>query len=615
MNRPFPKTESDPLSLATRREFLTRTALGLGALGLTPLAIAVADDALPSLTCIPLAGVKMSGPLGQRHAANIPYLLWRYRDLDRLLFPFEHRDQWQRARDWDGEYIGKWLEAAVLTAEATRDAALLAAVDEAAKRLRATQEPDGYLGTELPDNRLKPAWPLWMHWLAMKALREHGQRRGDRASLDAAIRAADWLVREFHPITDAKSPYLGGNGQLSSLDELAEMHAITGDRKYLDFALTALAHYPPILQMRKDGLVSPLHAYSLMTCLSGAVRIYQALGARDELRFLEKVWDDIVANHLFPTASVSTEELFKAPPRDVPNGKLQETCATVEWLNFTHRLYLATGEIRYAHMIERTVRNALLGAQSTDGLKWNYFTPLHSIKAWFGGPTDCCYFSGPRGIARLPELLCHLDADGVRVDLFEPGEVRFSFKGAPVTLVQETRYPAEGAVRVRVSVEKPLAFALKLRVPEHVANVSLRINDAAPPPAEAGRHAVVSREWQTGDTVDLTFEPQAWLAELSDGTAAIVRGAEVLAFDVRDNHVDPGTVRLAGAPELKPAPPSEDRDHRPRYRCQLEIAGKPAEALLTPFAVAGNATPGYTEGYASFRAAFARSPQASQPSR
>ena len=110
-------------------------------------------------------------------------------------------------------------------------------------------------------------------------------------------------------------------------------------------------------------------------------------------------------------------------------------------------------------------------------------------------------------------------------------------------------------------------------------------------------------------------QPQPWLADLRDGTAAIVRGAEVLAFDVRDNHLDPGTVRLTGAPELKPAPPSEDRDHRPRYRCPLEIGGKPAEALLTPFAVAGNSTPGYTEGYASFRTAFARSPQAPQPSR
>ncbi len=568
-------------------------------------AVQAADVMRGAVTAVPVAEVKLNGPLGERYAANTGYLQWRYRDLDRLLFPFEHRDQWQRVKDWDGEYIGKWLDAAVLTADGTQDAQMLAAVDQVAMRLRATQEPDGYLGTEMPETRLKPGWPVWMHWLAMKGLREHGQRRGDPASIQAFVRGADWVLRQYGPITDAKSVFYRGNGHLSVLDELVEAYAITGNRKYLEFGAAAVAHYPPFIKMRTEGRVAPMHSYSLMTFLGATVRLHQARGEREELRWLERVWEDIAAHHLFPTASVSTAEHFKEPPRDVLKGELQETCATVEWLIFTHRLYLATGDIRYAHMLERTVRNALLGAQSTDGMAWNYFTPLRQAKAWFAGPTDCCYFSGPRGIARLPGLIYHRDADGIRVDIFESSTAHFNVEGEAVKIAQKTDYSAGSSVELRFDMANPLSFALKLRIPEHVANARVRVTGETAISVDAGRYAELRRRWKPGDVIRVEFEPQAWLAELADGNVAISRGAEVLSLDLRDNPgVDLEAVRIPGLPVLERADPSNDRDHRVRYRCQLEIAGKPVALLLTPFAVAGNPTPGTTTGSARYRTAF-----------
>ena len=573
---------------------------------LAPLApLHAVESALAPVASPSVADVKLSGVLGQRHQATIAYLLWRYQDADRLLFPFEHRDQWQRVRDWDGEFAGKWLDAATIMADATRDKALLAAVDDVAQRLRATQDADGYLGTEMPENRLKPGWPLWMHWLAVKGLREHGQRRGNGESLKAAVRGVDWVLKQYGPIADDISPFYRGNGHLSFLDELVAAHAITGDRKYLDFGAAAVAHYSLFKTMREDGVVAPTHAYNLMTFLGGAVQLYQARGEHEELRWVERVWENIATQRLFPTASVTTDESFKDPPRDLPRGHLQETCATVEWLLFTHRLYLATGDIRYAHMLERTTRNALLGAQSTDGMKWNYFTPLREIKDWFGGPTDCCYFSGPRGIARLPELLYHLDAGGIRVDFFESSEARLQVKDVPVTLTQTTRYPDEGMVRITLALEQPHSFTLKVRIPEHVANARVSVGTEPAIVVEAGRYAKLQRKWRMGDVVSVSFEPEPWLATLADGSAAIVRGAEVLAIDTRDNAVNLESVRIPpGVPSLERAVPSSDRDHRARYRCELEIGGKLSAVLMTPFSVAGNPTPGYTVGAARYRTAF-----------
>src|SRR5262245_30349804 len=97
----------------TRRNFL-KAAAGLTSSAVCHLAFseAVARPAAGStgmprsktiqvLSDVPLGSISMSGALGQRYQRNIDYLLWRFKDMDRMLFSFEHRDQWQRTADWD----------------------------------------------------------------------------------------------------------------------------------------------------------------------------------------------------------------------------------------------------------------------------------------------------------------------------------------------------------------------------------------------------------------------------------------------------------------------------------------------------------------------------------
>lgn len=564
---------------------------------------------------LPLAPacLTLTGGLGQRYAGHLAYLQWRGRDLDRLLFPFEHRDEWQRVRDWDGEYLGKWLDAAVRTADLTGDPTLLRQTTEAATRLRATQEADGYLGTELPAHRFRPDWPLWMHWLAMKGLREYGQRRHDDACVQAAIRGGDWFVSQFHPLTDSHSALFAcRHGVLAILDELAELHAITGAAPLLDLAAAAIAHYPPFQAMRASGKAPPMHAYSLLTYLGGAALVAHARGDGATLAWLTATWDELATQHLYPTGSVSTNEHLAQPPSDLPNGHLQETCATVEWLIFTQRLYGITGEPRYAHMIERTVRNALLAAQSCDGKKWTYFTPLRTHKEWLIGPTDCCFFSGPRGLARLPDLLYHRDAEGLRVDLFESSTVTVRLHEQAVTLVQESAYPAVGRVTLCVQPAQPLRFTLKLRLPEHTTNAQVQVNgQPVALSAAAGAYLVLDRTWQPRDTVLLTFDPCVWQARLHDQSALVLRGIEVLSFDRRDNETDYDQVRLPTDPLVAPAPSSSDG--RPRYRVTADVAGQAVPLLFTPYADAGNATVGVMAGHATFRTAFPPSPPPDPP--
>jgi len=552
---------------------------------------------------LPLGSVTIEGMLGRRYRLNIDYLLWRYKDADRLLFPFEHRDKWQRIRDWDGEYAGKWLDAAVLTVSATRHPELQKAVDQFARRLQMTQEEDGYLGTELPENRLKASWPGWMNWLVIKALREYSHYSGEKTSLDAAIRGANWVITQFNPIIDENNPFFRGNGVLAVLDELAELFSITGNSIYCEFAQKAIALYPKMKNMRDSGKVDIGHSYSNTTYLGGAVCVSQVCGDHEMIGWLSKVWDDIAYNHTFPTGSNSTNENLKEPPSDVVNGKLQETCTTVEWIIFTHRLYLATGDVRFANMLELTVRNALLGAQSCDGKKWTYFLPMRSSKAWMEGPTDCCFFSGPRGIARLPEMIYHTDPEGIRIDMFESGTANFTVNEVSVVLHQETTYPEEGNVHVRIEPAHSVNFNLKLRIPEHTDGVIVKINGKLESvKTSPGEYVLLNHTWGKGDTVDLVFDPIVSLVKISDGTATIQRGVQVLSLDGRDNTIDLEKVRILEPVVLEKFEKSSDG--RARYLSVFDIEGKAAPLILTPFSEAGNASAGILSKDAHYRTAF-----------
>jgi DUF1680 family protein len=562
---------------------------------------------------LPAGAVELQGILGERFSRNVDYLLWRYRDADILLEPFENRAGWARRYDWDGEYITKWLDAAVLTAAATGDPELRAACDDVAIRLRATQEPDGYLGNELAEHRLKPNFPHWIHWLTMKGLREYGEKFDDAESLAAVVRAGEWVLNTFHPIVDESSPFFLGEGTpmsgfeetkmgvLSILDELAEVHALTGDRRYLDFGLAALATYPFTRRMRETGKVERLHVYSVLSYLGGAVRIGAAADDQATIDWVERVWEDIAETQLFPTASLSTDEAFVTPV-DIPDAKLQETCATVEWMMLNERLYAVTGDVRYPAMIERVARNALSAAQSDDGMKWMYYTPLRTWKVWFFMPVMCCYFSGPRGIARLPRLAAHRVGAELRIDLIERGSIRFDTEDGPVRFALRTAYPVSGDLEIEVDAPAAMTFALAIRIPEHTDLVDVVVAGESQPAVVDGGYLRLSRTWSPGDIVRVSLRPEVRLERMADGTAALVRGVEVLALDRRDNDVDLSSVSLVEPSELADAVLLADG--RPLYRGTVEIDGVTQRAHFTPYAVAGNSSPGVMAMDVGYRTVF-----------
>src|SRR6185295_10259125 len=138
--------------------------------------------------------------------------------------------------------------------------------------------------------------------------------------------------------------------------------------------------------------------------------------------------------------------------------------------------HAATGNARYAEMMERTIYNALLAAQSLDGMRWMYYLPLRYEKTFFTGPTSCCYWSGPRGVARLPDFVYGVDAEGIRVNLYESSKGSLNVNGQTVAIEQESDYPDSGWVNLGIRPERPISFTLRMRVPAQASAAEFQIN-------------------------------------------------------------------------------------------------------------------------------------------
>jgi len=500
---------------------------------------------------------------------------------------------------WDREYAGKWLDAAVRMAVNTSDKDQLATVDGFAASLRQCQQPDGYIGIKLPTDRdldeWEESWDLWNQWYALTGLLTHYECYGDRVSLEAAGRLGEWILQAYGPIEDKSARFFegveDGKCNMTVVGQLLRLYRHTGNENLIDFVCHAAQHYPLVGQMRSSREPVLTQAYMLSAILGGIAELAHVKQDREALAWVEVVWERIARDHLYPTGSLGLgESLRENAPNDEPDYPHQETCATVEWIFFTARLYTITGHVKYIEALENTIYNALLAAQSTDGMKWTYWTPLRYHKDWFHGPTKCCYWSGPRGIARLPQLIYATKDNVIYVNFFESSDATLATHGGEVHVTQDSSFPEIG--KSIVTLKTPLGWTgrLRIRKPSWTTELQVMLNGRLVPIANdmEGYCDIAlqeSREYQIEMRFDIPF-----VCEEFAGGYFVRRGPEVLAIDVRDNIETVLARDWISFPEGIVLQPTDSEGSRRRYRADLKYksSGEPRSLVFTPYADAGN---------------------------
>ena len=423
-----------------------------------------------------------------------------------------------------------------LLVDADGDAGILAAQEAMRKtlegwipRILAAQEPDGYLHTGITRGN----WPRWTQrhnhegylggYFIEAALAHHLMTGGkDRRLYDAARRLADCWEQNLGP---QKRPWWdsheGMEQALQRLAEFADEHEGAGQgHRYLALSRFLLdsrrggeefdqAYRPAVAQAEAVG-----HAVCASYLYSGMAGIAMESGDRAYLGAVRSIWNSIVHHKLYLTGAIGTGESYEGFGKDysLPHTGYGESCASCGLIFFQHRLQRTYADARYAHVLEQTLYNGLLGSVDLEGKNFTYQNSLDSSAArysWHGCP--CCVGNIPRTLLRLPTWIYSRGDDSVYVNLYVGSRMQLG----DLELIQVTDYPWHGKVTLIVNPATSRRLAIKLRVPDPDVSqlyrstplakglLSITVNGEAITPKVESGYAVITRQWVAGDRIEL----------------------------------------------------------------------------------------------------------------
>jgi DUF1680 family protein len=586
--------------------------------------------------------VRLGGLLGDALNANLDGRLKRFVTDEHsppiALFRPEHVRTNEQG-DWYGEHAGKWLSAASRAVLRTGDTQLRDTLRRVADYLVSRQESDGYLGTYAPSHRFmrkQPAgkrtwdgapgvrtWDIWNHSYLVLGMLAASRCLGEAKYLECACRIGDLCWRTLSGGIDITE--LGNHHGMSAtvlLEPAVELHFAagpgSGNTTYLDLARLVLeqADKRPELGLLSAALagsdaagIGTGKAYQLAWNFVGVAKLYRATGDARLFTALLNVWENIRRFHLTlgggPWGGVAhrSREVFNPAGVFSPHGYV-ETCSTFAWIEMNRELLAMTGEAKYAEEIERSAYNALLGAQAPNGEDWCYYS-FPNGKRVFTTYWRCCKSSGALALEELPDAAYATAGDDIACNLYGESTAQLELPHAGTVRVQQrTDYPFDGDIRIRLTVERPTSFAVRLRVPSWATETAVSINGV--PTAETagpGTFLALTRTWRSDDEIRVVFAMPPVLHRRSNRSvqeskspsgepisqevlrhdyAAITRGPLVYATGLIDDYKTEETLRLGREPlELIPA---TGKGELPVIRLHAE--GR-APIAFTPYFAAG----------------------------
>jgi DUF1680 family protein len=457
----------------------------------------------------------------------------------------------------------KVLEGIAYTLASERDPALERRTDAIIDQIAAAQQPDGYLNTYYTLVKPKERWQNIQHGHELycaghliEAAVAYHQATGKRKLLDVACKLADHIATVFGP---GRRVETCGHEEIELA--LVKLYRATENQRYLDMAQFFLDvrgrkdqrrlfgdyaqdHKPIREQQEVVG-----HAVRAMYLYCGMADVTAVTGDDGYRTALDRIWHDVVDRKMYVTGGIgpsARNEGFTVP-YDLPNDTAYaETCAAIGMALWNHRMFLMDPDGKYADIVEREVYNGVLAGVSISGDRFFYVNPLGSVGKhhrvpWFD--CSCCPTNIVRYIPGIGERVYAHAGNTIWTVLYMGNEASIPLTGGIVKLIQETRYPCDGGIRITVAPEKPFAFALRLRIPGWCkSDPVVRINGEAMAPVRPDKGYVsISRTWKADDVVDLTL-PMPVQRVYADphvkadvGRVALQRGPMVYCLEGVDN--------------------------------------------------------------------------------
>ncbi len=542
---------------------------------------------------LPLTDVRLleGSPFPAAVRANREYLLAL--DPDRLLAPFRHEaglpPTAESYGNWEtsglaGHTAGHYLSALagmIASGNDTPEGEFHRRLDHLVSELKACQDAygDGYVGgvpgsrelwQQVAAGKVEAVNRKWVPWYnvhkTFAGLRDAWLQTGHQEAREVLVRLADWSVALTSRLSDEQMQRMLDQEHGGMNETLADVYAITGDKKYLA-AARRFNHHAVLtpLEDQRDELTGK-HANTQIPKVVGLGRIAGLTGEASGHAGARFFWKTVTAHRSVAFGGNSVSEHFNHPQDFrslLSHREGPETCNTYNMLRLTGGLFAAGPDAAYADYYERALYNHILASIDLEHPGYVYFTPIRPGHYRVYSQPDtgfwCCVGTGMENPGKYGEFIYARAKDGLYLNLFIASEATVAPLG--LTLRQETAFPDEERSRLYLRLERPQTFTLHVRQPGWVApgTFTLAVNgEPVSVSSTPSSYVAIRREWRDGDRVEIGLPMQTTVEGLPDGSPwhAILRGPIVLAhpagtWELKGVRADDSRMaHVAAGPEL-----------------------------------------------------------------
>lgn len=532
----------------------------------------------------PLQDVKLlESPFLQAQQTDLHYILSM--NPDRLLAPFLREagltpkapsyTNWENT-GLDGHIGGHYLSALSMMYAATGDTAVYNRLNYMLNELHRAQQAvgTGFIGgtpgslqlwKEIKAGNIRAGgfdlngkWvPLYNIHKTYAGLRDAYLYAGSDLARQMLVDFTDWMIDITSGLSDKQMQDMLRSEHGGLNETFADVAEITGDKKYLELA-RRFSHKIILDPLIKDeDRLTGMHANTQIPKVIGYKRVAE-LSQDDKdwnhanewnhaARFF---WNTVVNHRSVCIGGNSVREHFHPADNFTPmlnDVQGPETCNTYNMLRLTKMLYQDSPETNFADYYERALYNHILASQEPDKGGFVYFTPMRPghYRVYSQPETSmwCCVGSGLENHTKYGEFIYAHQKDTLYVNLFIPSQLTWKEKG--VTLTQETRFPDDGKVTLRIDKAPKKGFTLKIRQPqwaEHSKEYNVKINgkSEASTIGENSNYLTLHRKWKKGDVITFNLPMKVNLEQIPDKKDyyAFLYGPIVLAASTGTEHLD-----------------------------------------------------------------------------
>lgn len=482
---------------------------------------------------------------------------------DRLLAPYlreaglkpkaESYTNWENT-GLDGHIGGHYLSALAMMYASTGDKQVLDRLNYMIAELKKCQDSfgNGYVGGVPGSKELWPQvmrgdltlfkkkWvPLYNIHKTFAGLRDAYVYANNATAKTMLIKFADWFVLLSTSMGPQKMQEMLQTEHGGINEVLADVYALTGDKKYLTAAYS-FSHQAILmpLEQQQDKL-NNLHANTQIPKVIGFERIASLNADTAYNKAARFFWETVVNHRTVAIGGNSVREHFN-PANDfssmMSSEQGPETCNTYNMLKLTGLLFQSDPMGRYMDFYERALYNHILSTERPGTGGFVYFTPMRPghYRVYSQPQTSmwCCVGSGMENHAKYGEYIYAHNTDNLYVNLFIASRLNWKQKG--LTLTQHTTFPEQERTTLTLNEVKNGAFAINFRYPAWVNKGTLKITVNGknfPVTERASGYVQIKRQWKKGDMITITLPMHTTTEQLPDGSnyEAVLHGPIVMA--------------------------------------------------------------------------------------